>query len=69
LALAPERTFYVSEWRIRIIFIPEYLVVWKGFPTEDATYEEERILQLPDLKLLEDKKSWEGRNVMSPSNC
>jgi hypothetical protein len=32
---------------------------------EDATWEGEKILQHPGLMLLEDKKSREGRTVMS----
>jgi hypothetical protein len=68
LVLAPKRIVDVREQRLRSRVIREYLVVWRGFPTEDATWEGEQILQHPDLELLEDKQSWEGRTVMSPSN-
>ena len=40
-------------------------VQWKGFPSEDATWEGEQNLQHPGLLLLEDKQTWEGRIVMS----
>jgi hypothetical protein len=32
---------------------------------EDATWENEQVLQFPCLKLLEDKQNWTGRTVMS----
>jgi hypothetical protein len=32
---------------------------------EDATWENEQVLQFPSLKLLEDKQIWVGRTVMS----
>ena len=38
----------------------------EGVPNEDATWEYEKILQHPNIKLLDDKKSWVGRIVMSP---
>jgi hypothetical protein len=68
LVLTPERIVDVRERRMRSRVIREYLVIWRGFPTEDATWEGEQILQHPDLELLEDKQSREGRTVMSPSN-
>ena len=39
----------------------------EGVPNEDATWEYEKILQHTNLELLEDKQSWVGRTVMSPS--
>jgi hypothetical protein len=68
LLLAPERIVDVREWRLWSKVIREYLVVWRGLSTKDATWEEEQILQHPNLELLGDKQSWEGRTVMSPSN-
>jgi hypothetical protein len=68
LVLSPKRIFDVREQRLRSKVIREYLVVWRGLPAEDVTWEGEQILQHPDLELLEDKQSWEGRNVISPSN-
>ena len=38
----------------------------EGVPNEDATWEYEKKLQNPNLPLLEDKKYWVGRTVMSP---
>jgi hypothetical protein len=34
---------------------------------EYSTWEREKILQHPNLMLLEDKQSWEGRTAMSIS--
>ena len=56
------------ERKSRNITIKEYLVQWKGFPNEDATWEGEQILQHLALLLHEDKKIWEGRTVMSPQS-
>ncbi len=44
----------------------EYLVKWRNLPVEDATWENEQILQHLELKLLGDKQFWEGQTVMSP---
>jgi hypothetical protein len=67
LVLELERIVDVREWRLRRKVIQEYLVVWRGFPAEDVMWEGEQILQLPDLELLEDKQSWEGRDCNVPS--
>ena len=66
LTLVPEKILKTRERRLRSRIIKEYLVQWKDLPNEDATWEEEKILQHPNLKLLEDKQSWVGRTVMSP---
>jgi hypothetical protein len=58
----------MSGSRLRSRVIRDYLVIWRGFPVEDATWKGEQILQHPDMKFLEEKQSWEGRIVMSPSN-
>jgi hypothetical protein len=68
LVLTPERIIDIRERRLRSRVIREYLVMWRGFPAEDATWEREQILQHPDLELLGDKQSQEGRTVMSPSS-
>jgi len=68
LVLTPERVIDVRERRPRNKVIHEYLVIWRGFPVEDATWEGEYIFQRPNLGLLGDKKYWEGRIVMSPSS-
>jgi hypothetical protein len=68
LVLSPKNIVDVEEQRLRRIIIQEYLVIWRGFLVEDATWEGQQILQHPHLEFLEDKQSWEGRTVMSPSN-
>ena len=62
-----ERTVKTRERKLRSITIKEYLVQWKDLPSEEATWEEEHILQHPNLALLEDKQYWVGRTVMFPS--
>ena len=66
LTLIPEKVLKRRERRLRSRTIKEYLVQWKDLPSEDATWEEENILQHPNLKLLEYKQYWVGRAVMSP---
>ena len=65
LTLIPEKVLKTRERRLRSRIIKEYLVQWKDLPSEDATWEEENILQHQNLKLLEDKQYWVGRTVMS----
>ena len=60
LTLVLEKILKTRERRLRSITIKEYLVQWKYLPSEDATWEEENILQHPNLKLLEDKQYWVG---------
>jgi hypothetical protein len=57
LVIDLERIVYFREHRLRREFIRECLVVWIGFPIEDATWEGEKILQQHDLELLEGKCS------------
>ena len=66
LVLVPEKVIIGRERKLRNKTIKEYLIQWKGFPSEDATWEGEQILQHPALLLLEDKQIWEGRTIMSP---
>jgi hypothetical protein len=40
--------------------VREFLVKWKDLLVEDATWENEQVLQLPGSKLLEDKQIWAG---------
>jgi hypothetical protein len=65
--LVPEEILEVRERKLQNMVIKEYLVKWRELPIEDATWESEQILQHPDLQLLEDKQSREGRMVMSSS--
>ena len=66
LTLIPENVLKTRERRLRSRTIKEYLVQWKNLPSEDPTWEEENVLQHPNLKLLEEKKYWVRRIVMSP---
>ena len=68
LVLVPEKVLMSREKKLRNRTIKEYLIQWKGLPSEDATWEGEQILQHPALLLLEDKQIWEGRTVMSPQS-
>jgi len=45
--------------------VMEYLVGGTDLSMDDATGENKQVLQLPGLKLLEDKQIWAGRTVMS----
>ena len=62
----PEKVLKTRERRLRSRTIKEYLVQWKDLPSEDATWEEENILQHENMKFIEYKKYWVGRTVMSP---
>ena len=66
ITLILEKILKTREGRLRSRTIKEYLVTWKDIPSEDSTWEEESVLQHPNLKLLEDKQYWVGRIVMSP---
>ena len=65
LATSPEEILQVRERKLRNRVVKEFLLKWKDLPVEDATWENEQVLQLPGLKLLEDKQIWAGRTVMS----
>ena len=66
MVLVPNKILEVRQKKLRRILIKEYLVQWKGFPSEDATWEGEDILQHSSLNSIEDKQSSEGRNIMYP---
>jgi hypothetical protein len=57
LELVLEEVIEQRERRLRRRVIRECLVIWSGFPMEDATWEGEHILQHPGFMLLENKKS------------
>jgi hypothetical protein len=63
-ATSPEEILQVRGWKFHDRAVREYLVKWQGLPVEDATWENEQVLQFPGLKLLEDKQIWAGRTVM-----
>lgn len=67
LVLIPEEILDFREHFLRRRTIREYLVKWKNLLVEDATWENEEILQHPALRLVVDKQSWGGQTVMSPS--
>ena len=67
LILIPERIVKTRGKKLRSITIKQYLVQWRDFPSEEATWEDEKILQHPNLELLEDKQSLVWRTFISPS--
>jgi hypothetical protein len=67
LELVLEEVLEFRERKLRSRVIKECLIIWRGLPQEDATWESEQVFQHPVLVLLEDKQFWEGRTVMSLS--
>ena len=67
LVLIPNKILKTRERRFRRRTIKEYTVQWKDFPSEEATWKEEKKFQHMNLALLEDNKYWVGRTIMSPS--
>lgn len=65
LILGPAEIVDVREKRLRSRTVKEFLVRWKDLPIEDATYEDEKILEHPSLQLLEGKQflAWEDYDV------
>jgi hypothetical protein len=68
LILIPEEVLEVREKRLRKRNIKEYLIKWKDFPIEDATWENEQVLQKAGSKLLVGKQFPVGETVMSPTS-
>jgi hypothetical protein len=68
LHLIPEEILETRVKQLRSIVIKEYLVKWKDFPIEDATWENERILQENGSGLLEGKQFPVGETIISPSH-
>jgi hypothetical protein len=68
LHLIPEEIIETRVKQLRSRAIKEYLVKWKDFPIEDATWESERILQETGSGLLEGKQFPVGETVISPSH-
>jgi hypothetical protein len=67
LVLQPEAIIDTRERQLRSRKIREFLVRWKNLPDEDATWEDERILQHPSLQLLEDKQRSAGGDCNIPN--
>jgi hypothetical protein len=65
--LVSEGVLEFWEQKLRSRVIRKCLIKWRGLPVEDTTWESEQVFQHPRLVLLEDKKFWEGRIVMSLS--
>jgi hypothetical protein len=68
LILIPEEILEVRVKQLRNRDIKEYLVKWKNFPIEDATWESEQVLQQTDSRLLVGKQFPVGETVMFPSS-
>ena len=58
LTLVPGKILKTRERRLRSRTIKEYLVQWKDLPSEDATWEEEKILSHPNLNLRTSNLGW-----------
>jgi hypothetical protein len=67
LILVPEEIFEVREKKLRRRS-KEYLIKWKDLPIEDATWENEQVVQEACLELLVDKQFLAGEIVMSPTS-
>ena len=67
LVLQPEAIIDTRERQLRSRTIREFLVRWKNLPDEDATWEDEKILQHPSLQLLEDKQRSAGGDCNIPN--
>jgi hypothetical protein len=68
LILIPKEVLEVREKRLRKRNIREYLIKWKNLPIEDATWENEKVLQEAGSKLLVGKQFPIGETVMSPTS-
>jgi hypothetical protein len=67
LILIPKKVLEMRERKLRNRSIMEYLIKWKSFSIEDATWEGEQVLQHPGLELLVGKQFPARAIVMSPS--
>jgi hypothetical protein len=66
LILIPEEILEERTKHLRNRDIKEYLVRWKNLPIEDATWENEQVLQQTNSELLVGKKFLVGETVISP---
>ena len=67
LVLQLEAIIDTRERQLRNRTVREFLVRWKNLPDEDATWENEKILQHPSLQFLEDKQHFAGRDCNIPN--
>ena len=67
LVLQPEAIIDTKERQLRSRTVREFLVMWKNLPDEDSTWENEKILQHPSLKLLDDKQHFAGGECNIPN--
>ena len=57
LILEPEAIINIKEWRLCTRMIKEYLIKWKNWPEEDASWETEKFVQQHlSLPCFEDKE-------------
>jgi len=68
LSFVPKDILVIRERNLKNQTFREYLVKWKDFPIEEATWEGEKLIQHTRLIFLEGKQSWVGRTVMSPAS-
>ena len=67
LVLQPEAILDTQERPLRRRTVKEYLIKWRNFLDEDATWEGEKILQHPSLQLLEDKQRFGREDCNIPN--
>ncbi|XP_059068831.1 uncharacterized protein LOC131859256 [Cryptomeria japonica] len=67
LEMIPEVTLETRDRHLRNRTIREYLIKWKNLPLDDATWENEQVLQYLGLQLLVGKQHWAGEIVMFPN--
>ena len=68
MVLIPEEILKVREKKLRKRSIRNYLVKWKNLPIEDATWEEEQLIQETSPELLVGKQFLAGETVISPTS-
>ena len=57
---------HTIERKLRNKTSKDYLVLWKGIPGEDSTWENEQVLQHPKMQFLEDKQIFGGEDCNFP---
>jgi hypothetical protein len=67
LILIPDEILEVRAKQLRNMSIKEYLVKWKNLPIEDASWENEQVIQQTGSGLLVGKQFPVGETVMFPS--